>query len=43
VLVRVLLQFAQRTRNVELGPAKKMIFFRNMEETVRAACLPSAC
>jgi hypothetical protein len=27
-------QFAQRTRNVELGPAKKMIFFRNVEETV---------
>ena len=33
-LFALLLQFAQRTRNVELGPAKKMIFFRNVEETV---------
>ena len=32
--VTFVLQFAQRTRNVELGPAKKMIFFRNVEETV---------
>jgi hypothetical protein len=30
-------QFAQRTRSIELGHAKKMIHFRNMEEMLAKA------
>jgi hypothetical protein len=30
-------QFAQRTRTIELGHAKKMIHFRNMEEMLGKA------
>ena len=30
----IVVQFAQRTRNIELGTARKMIYYRNVDETV---------